>query len=596
MLSQIELIQQLQPGELEQIQNLVSRLSSQQQLWLSGYLAGLAGQAEVVSQPQTISHSKLTVLYGSQTGNARRLAEDYAAAAAEKQISAQPISLADYKPRNISKEEYIVLIISTHGEGDPPDDAELFYEYLFSDKAAQLNHVKYSVLSLGDSSYEFFCKTGADFDARFAELGAEAIVARIDCDLDFETEAAGWRDKTLDVFEPLLKVEQDQVSNIVPLNLPGPVKASEYHRNNPFAAEVLTVQKITGSDSIKNVFHIELSLEESGLKYKPGDSLGVIVENDVGIVSSILDVVNADENTQVEYKGETVVFNQLLSQRLELTLLDKAFLNFYAEFTGSQELQQSIASHADFKTFVKSRQLIDVLQTYPSVMTAQQLADQLRPLTPRLYSIASSQLQTDDEVHLTVALHESSHNDHDRYGAASSFLCQRLQAGDQVQVYVEPNNNFRLPESGEAATIMIGPGTGVAPFRAFLQERDELQHDGANWLLFGNPNFEQDFLYQLEWQALLKSGVLNRIDLAFSRDQAEKIYVQHRLQEQAELFWQWLETGAYVYVCGDADRMAKDVETTILNIIVKQGGLSDAAAVAYLKDMKAAKRYQKDVY
>ena len=596
MLSQIELIQQLQPGELEQIQGLVSRLSPQQQLWLSGYLAGLAGQVEAIPQTQAPAASRLTILYGSQTGNARRLAERYAAAAGAAQISAQAVSLADYKAKSISKETHLVLIVSTHGEGDPPDDAELFYEYLFSKKAPQLKALKYSVLSLGDSSYEFFCKTGADFDARFAELGAEAIASRVDCDLDFESDAAQWQDKTLELFKPLLKTENDQISNIVPLNLPEQKTASVFHRDHPYSAEILTVQKITGNDSIKNVFHVELSLEDSDIKYAPGDSLGVIVENDTAVVDAILAIVQADENTQVEYKGEAVLFRELLCKRLEITLLDKAFLNFYAALIDDQALQQSIASHPEFRAFVESRQLIDVLHSHPSAITAQQLTDQLRPLTPRLYSIASSQLQAEDEVHLTIALHESSHDSERRYGAASGLLCQRLEAGDQVQVYVEPNTNFKLPESAEAATIMIGPGTGIAPFRAFLQERDELQHNGDNWLVFGNPSFEQDFLYQLEWQAHLKSGLLNRIDLAFSRDQKEKIYVQHRLQEQAALFWQWLESGAYVYVCGDADRMAKDVENTILNIITEQGGLTAEAAVAYLKDMKTAKRYQKDVY
>ena len=595
MLSQIELIQQLKPGELEQIQNLVSRLSAQQQLWLSGYLAGLAGQSPQAPVQQNQAAASLTILYGSQTGNARRLAEKYAAVAADSQIQAQVVSLSDYKPRNISKEQHVILLISTHGEGDPPDDAELFYEYLFSDKAPKLNQLKYSVLALGDSSYEFFCKTGADFDSRFAELGAEAIVPRVDCDLDYETEAAQWQDATLEKFKALLKTDDVKASNIVPFNLPAQASTVAFDRDQPFASEVLAVQKITSSDSIKNVFHLELSLEDSGITYAPGDSLGIIANNDPTVVQAILELLKADETIQVDYKGETIGLFELLSQRLEITLLDKSFINFYADLSASQTLKDAVASHADFRDFVATRQLINILEKFPTDVSAQQLVDNLRPLTPRLYSIASSQSQVEDEVHLTVALHESEQNA-GRYGAASGLLCQRIQEGQQIQVYVEPNNNFKLPEDTAAPVIMIGPGTGIAPFRAFLQEREELDHAGQNWLFFGNPNFEHDFLYQLEWQAFLKSGVLNHIDLAFSRDQQEKIYVQHRIEEQAERFWQWLEQGAYVYICGDADRMAKDVEAAIIAVIIEQGGLTEADAKAYLKAMKSAKRYQKDVY
>lgn len=594
MLSQINQIQPIEPQKLNQLTAAIAALNNEQKLWLSGYLAGQATvttlNTAAESQVQHATESKLTVLYGSQTGNAKQLAENYCQAANDKGIQAQLVSLADYKSRQITKERNIVLIVSTHGEGDAPDDAEIFYEYLLADTAPELKQLNFSVLALGDSSYEQFCQTGIDFDLQFEKLGGKRIYPRVDCDLDFDDDAHSWQYETLTFYTEHLN-QAEAASNVVPINTM--TTSQTYNRNNPFQAEILTIQPLTTDESVKSIYHVELSLEDSGITYEPGDSLGVFAHNPDSDVAELLEILKINPDESVVFQTEKHRITDLLTHTLEISLLNKKFLQYYAEQFTLNDLTNHISTHEKFTSFIKDKQLIDVIQEYPSQISAQQLVDNLPKITPRMYSIASSQVANVDEVHLTIALVQASK---DRTGLVSGCLYRHAKVGDTMDVFVETNRHFKLPQEPTTPVIMIGPGTGIAPFRSFLQHRKANEHTGENWLFFGNPNFNHDFLYQLEWQKHIESGLLNQLDLAFSRDQAEKIYVQHRLKEQAQKIWQWLESGAHLYVCGDKDHMAKDVEATLIEIITTHGELDNDAAIDYLKTLKRNARYQKDVY
>jgi sulfite reductase (NADPH) flavoprotein alpha-component len=596
MLSHLGKIQPLNPGQLDKLTSALAELSGEQKIWLSGFLAGQAlSQAPESGIPATDTHSKpqLTVLYGSQTGHAQALAERFSHEAKNQGIATQLISLAYYKPRNILKEKHVVLLVSTHGEGDPPDDAEMLHEFLFAEKPHNLSGLNYAVLALGDSSYEQFCQTGIEFDEQLAQLGAHRLVDRVDCDLDYEQEAQNWQQRALEELAKIVTPANQLNSNVVPFANYQTSQTTQYNRQQPYAAEVLSIQKITTDDSIKNIYHIELSLEDSQIDYQPGDSLAVIAHNPSNHVLELISLLNLNPEESVNLQGQTLTLFQALTDKKEISLLNRKFLKFVAEITKERNLLDTVSNQDSFEQFVASRQLIDVFKAYPATLTAQQLVDELPGITPRSYSIASSHQANPEEVHLTVALVKT---DEKRTGLVSGHLSQHINVGDCVDVYVEQNNHFRLPEATDTPIIMIGPGTGIAPFRAFLQERETHNHQGENWLLFGNPSFENDFLYQLEWQKFIQSGVLTKMDVAFSRDQEHKVYVQHRLEQQAKEVWQWLQRGAHIYLCGDKNRMAKDVESTLLNIIQQHGELSAEQAEQFLKDLKRAKRYQKDVY
>ncbi|SHH93215.1 assimilatory sulfite reductase (NADPH) flavoprotein subunit [Ferrimonas marina] len=578
----------LAPEQIKTLRALSAELSPIQAAWVSGYLAAVAnqGQALPVAESQP-SAEPLTILYGSQTGTARGIAKQLAKDAEAQGFVVNLVSMSDYKPKQLKSERQLLVLVSTHGEGDPPDDAAALHKFLHSNRAPKLPDLKFSVLALGDSSYDQFCQTGKEFDLRLAELGATRLVDRIDCDVDFESAASQWRQSVLE------KADKGTGSGqVVPLN-PSLVSAeSEYDRNAPFAAPLLLSQKITGRNSIKDVRHVELDLADSGLRYQPGDALGVWMDNDPELVTQLLALTGLDGDTPVA--EETL--REALIRRYELTLLHPALVQAWAEWSGSDELTKLARDGETLRPLIQSHQLIDLASRYPAQPDAEQLLSVLRKLTPRLYSIASSQAEVEEEVHLTVGLVSDQRDGEERLGMVSGAFARRLSEGDSVRVYVESNNNFRLPDNDDTPIIMVGPGTGIAPFRAFLQERDARGASGDNWLLFGNPTFTEDFLYQVEWQGYAKSGLLSRIDLAFSRDQAEKIYVQDRLQEQGAEVYAWLERGAHFYVCGDMHRMAKDVEATLLTILIEHGQMTEQQANEYLERLRDTKRYQKDVY
>ncbi|GFD90976.1 sulfite reductase [NADPH] flavoprotein alpha-component [Tenacibaculum sp. KUL152] len=585
------------------ITQAIAGLNRDQLTWVSGYAAGMAaaqgGAVAPIMQAQaapTGDAPTLTILYGSQTGNAKGVAAQCQAKAEEAGFNSKLVSMADYKPRNLKGETHVAVFVSTHGEGDAPDDAIELHEFLAGKKAPKLNNTKYAVLGLGDSSYEFFCQTGKDFDERLGKLGGKAIVERLDCDVDYEAEAEAWLSKLIESLkEDFSAASAPAVAAQTGAAVHG-VAAQTYTKKAPFKASLIESLKITGRDSVKDIRHIEISLEDSGITYQPGDALGVWFKNAPSLVAELISLLSLDGNAEVVVAESSMPLSEALTSKLELTLSYPNFIKSYQVATGSESLAALMEDKAQLRTYMAERQIIDIVRDHPGSLTAQQLVDALRPLTPRLYSIASSQAEVEEEVHLTVAHVDYEAFGHRHQGGASGFLCEYLEENGEVDVFVENNDNFRLPADPNTPVIMVGPGTGIAPFRAFMQERDAQDAEGKNWLFFGNPHFTQDFLYQVEWQGYVKDGLLDKITLAFSRDQEEKVYVQHRLLENGKEVYEWLEQGAHFYVCGDAMHMAKDVENALISIVQEHGGKSEADAKAYIVELRKAKRYQKDVY
>lgn len=586
-------------AQLSQITAAITGFNKDQLIWASGYLAGLSQMgANAVAEPlvSATANNVLTVLFGSQTGNAKHAAVAYAESAKAKGYNTKVVSMSDYKARKIKDETHLIMFVSTHGEGDAPDDAVELYEFLDSKKAPKLPNLKYAIVGLGDTSYEFFCQTAKDFDKKLSALGASSLIERLDCDVEYKAELAAWTDKINGILAAAMQPQALASAITTPSGLVNTLTNVSYSKQMPFAAALTQSLKITGRDSVKDIRHIEISLEQSGIQYQVGDALGVYFLNSASVINRIIAATANTGTDKVFINEQDYTLAQALAEKLELTLSYPGFVKSYQQASNDESLMAVLQDSKVLRGFLEARQIVDIVEQFPADISAQSLVDALRPLTPRLYSIASSQAEVEDEVHLTVA-----HIDYEAFGfqhqgGASGYLCTHLEEGGEVKVYVESNDNFRLPADTNTPLIMVGPGTGIAPFRAFMQERDAQQAEGKNWLFFGNPNFTQDFLYQTEWQGYLKSGLLYKISLAFSRDQAHKIYVQDRMLEQGAELFQWLEAGAHFYVCGDAMRMAKDVETALLSIIEKHGNKSTQEAKQYLLAMRKAKRYQKDVY
>ncbi len=577
----------------------ISDFNQHQLIWASGYLAGKAdvglsiADANISSAPQTAVSESVTVLYASQTGNSKSVAVNYADSLKSLGFEVSVSNVSDYNVRQLKKERILIIVASTHGEGEPPDDAMEFYEFIHSKKAPKLNELSFAVLGLGDTSYEFFCQTAKDFDVQLEKLGATRLLERVDCDVDYESEVTSWSEQVNEVLKS--RLSQAPAAEVVTLPT-ATVGGSQYSKNNPFAGTFLESQKITGRFSSKDIRHIEISLEDSGLTYQPGDALGVWFENDAKLVDELLSVLSISTEATVTLDNENVSVRQALIEKFEITQSYPTFVERYADIIENDDLKQKLSDKSSLREYLKSSQIIDIVQAYPATVSANDFVSCLRKATPRLYSIASSQAEVEDEVHLTVGLVEAETQNGLRQGGASSYLAQRIEEGASVKVFVEENNNFRLPSSGDTPVIMIGPGTGIAPFRGFMQQRDVDASNGDNWLFFGNPNYTEDFLYQVEWQRYVKSGLLDKVTLAFSRDQEHKIYVQDRIRENGKTFCEWLERGAHVYVCGDAERMAKDVHAAMKDAISEHLNKSQEEAETYLTDLRKAKRYQKDVY
>jgi sulfite reductase (NADPH) flavoprotein alpha-component len=581
---------------LERLRAAAAPLSQDQLLWASGYLAGLAagGAATAAVAPVGDARPRLTILYGTQTGNGRKIAAALEAAAAARGVGADLISMADYPAARLKKEQALAIVVSTHGEGDPPDDALELHRFLSGKRLPALASLRYAVLALGDSSYENFCQTGREFDARLEAAGARRLAPLVECDLEFDAPSAAWSTAVLDEAVELLGRAEPAAGPLLRVVPPTP-RAS---KSAPFEAEVLLNQRITGRGSSKDVRHLELSLEGSGLHWQAGDSLGVLIRNPERVVEPLLEALGIDGSVPAEAGAVDRSLREQLVHEREITALNRPFLEAWAAVEPSGKLRTLLESlrGAGLGRWMHERHVVDVVREFPAEVEATRFIEMLRALPPRLYSIASAPELSDDEVHLTVALLDYEAFGHAHWGAGSSWLALDRAEGDLLGVYVEPNERFRLPADGDTPMIMVGPGTGVAPFRAFLQARAARSAGGRNWLLFGDRHFATDFLYQAEWLRYRKQGLLTRLDVAFSRDQAEKRYVQHRMLDASRELYEWLQEGAHLYVCGDATQMAPDVDRALRDIIATEGGLGEDAVEDYLAELRRHGRYQRDVY
>ncbi|PWW28325.1 sulfite reductase (NADPH) alpha subunit [Cytobacillus oceanisediminis] len=589
--------------QTELLNRLLPTLTETQSLWLSGYLAAVQSSSSqaapaveelsAVASGSAIS-KEVTILFGSQTGNAQSLAKKAGKTLEGHGFQVNVSSMSDFKPNNLKKVKNLLIVVSTHGEGDPPDNALTFHEFVHGRRAPKLEGLRFSVLALGDSSYEFFCQTGKDFDKRLEELGGTRIAARVDCDLDFDEPAAEWVEAVL---AELNEGQSSVNSSGTAPAAQAPAAESVYSRSNPFRAEVLENINLNGRGSNKETRHLELSLEDSGLTYQPGDSLGVYPENDPELVDLLLEEMNWDPEEAVKVKDQVVTLKNALHSHFEITVLTKPLVEKAAKLSGNEDLQELVSKSDQVKAYIDGRDLVDLVRDFkPWNGTAQDFVSILRKMPARLYSISSSLEANPEEVHLTIGAVRYDAHGRERKGVCSILCAERLQPGDTLPVFIQHNENFKLPENPETPIIMVGPGTGVAPFRSFMQEREEAGAEGKSWMFFGDQHFVTDFLYQTEWQKWLKDGVLTKMDVAFSRDGDEKVYVQHRMQENSKELFQWLEEGAAVYICGDEKHMAHDVHNTLIDIIEKEGGLTRDQAAAYLAEMQQNKRYQRDVY
>lgn len=573
-------------------------VSREQLAWIGGYLTAMTsvGGASGLSTSPT-GASDITILVGSQTGNGEALAEQLHQLAGSRGLRTVVKKLGDYKLPQLKAEKNLLVIVSTHGEGDPPDNTKEMHEFLFSKRAPALKDLHFAVLGLGDSSYEFFCKMGVDFDKRLAELGATRIHPRVDCDVDYESVADKWMNDVLT--ELATRVEKVSTPGIEVASSMAMPSASAYSRKNPFPSVLLEDIVLNGRGSQKETHHIEISLEGSGLTYEPGDALGVYPTNAPDVVDELLVALNYAGGESVTIDGrETSVYDAFF-RNLEITTITRPTMQKYAAIAQNAQLDELLSeSHKkELNTYLDGREIIDLVSDFPvKGMAPQIFVDLLRKIPPRLYSIASSLKQHPDEVHLTaVAVRYLAHN-RDRKGVCTTFFADRVGEYTRIPVYVDHNNNFKLPSDPSRPIIMVGPGTGVAPFRAFVEERDAISASGKNWLFFGDQHFTTDFLYQAEWLKYLKQGVLTRLNVAFSRDQADKIYVQHRMLENSRDIYAWLQEGAHFYVCGDEKRMAHDVHAALIQIVEKEGNMDRERADEFVKQLQKEKRYQRDVY
>ena len=592
----------LTPAQQAQLEALARTLTREQALWASGYFAGIDG-LERVEQPKletgnnpATANATITLLYGSETGNSADLAKNFAVCLRAAGHDARANDMDGYKTRQLKDERCLLVIISTHGEGDPPQSALNFFEFIEGRKAPKLPGLRFGVLALGDSTYEKYCEAGKRLDRRLEELGAERLTPRIDCDVDFEGPAAQW---TAAVQALLPRPETAPHAAALSV-VPSAASATRtlFDKRNPFHAPIIENLVLTGRGSSKETRHIEFSLEDSGLSYQPGDALGLLPLNDVDTVEAILAQTDLDGDAKVHTRNGEARLAEILLSDFEVQAATPRFLESWARLSGAQELLRLAAPEnaAERNVYLHGHHVLDIVRAYPVPgIAATDLLAGLRPLQPRLYSIASSLAAAPEEVHLTVATVRYDLHGEPRNGVTSGYLARLGEAGSTLPVYVQANPHFRLPDD-DVAIIMIGAGTGIAPYRAFLQEREVRGSTGKSWLIFGERNFRTDFLYQTEWQGYLHDGLLNRMDVAFSRDKGEKVYVQHRLREKASALFAWLEEGAHVYVCGDAANLAPDVHAALLAVIQEQGHLGPEAAEDYLRTLQRDHRYQRDVY
>lgn len=599
---------------------LLASLTPEQKMWFSGYITatqhisgsttgeamdGATSSDSTANLPSGSAQSNvaqpkardITVLYGSETGNAQGVAEMFGERLQGLGYTVEVKGMDEIKPRNIKKVEDLFIVTATHGEGDPPDNAIELHEFLHGRKAPKLEGVRFSVLALGDQSYDHFCQTGKDFDAKLEELGAERLYERIDCDVDYDEDAEKWIAKVIDALNEETG-STAQAEEVVSETIQSE-KQQKHSKANPFYTEVLENINLNGRGSAKETRHIELLLEDFNEEYEPGDCLVVLPENDPELVKQLIETLEWDpeQDIVINEDEDKMTLQDALTRHFEITRLTKPLVQKAATLFNNDELAKKEADSDWIKSYIDGRDLIDLIQDFkPDGLKPDDLYGMLRKLPPREYSIASSYQAAPDEVHITVGAARYQAHGRDRSGVCSIQLAERIEPGDTVPIYLKHNPNFKFPKDEETPVIMIGPGTGVAPFRSYMQEREELELEGNTWLFFGNQHFRTDFLYQTEWQSWLEDGYLERMDVAFSRDTDDKVYVQHKIKENAKLFNEWLDRGASIYVCGDEKYMAKDVHEAIKQVISQERQISEDDAEEFLKQLKRDKKYQRDIY
>ena len=569
----------LQESKLKTLIDYLSTLTHEETIWVNGYLSGMLSNGKAVTQLQPAVAetkpvtNKITIAYGTETGNSKKLASEFAAKAKKNGINAKVISLDQYRLNDLPKEEYFLSIVSTHGEGDPPAAAKKFYDHIHTN-GFKLDKLKYGVLALGDASYPLFCTAGEEVDKQLEKLGGKRIIPLQKCDVDYENEAEGWFSQVLQQLSAKVPSANTQV-------VATPTIPKKSTGKKIYNGTILTNINLNDRGSNKETHHIEIGADD--IEYLPGDSLGVIPENPFRIVEPIVELLNIDRRKTFTFRSEEVTAFDLLKKKLNIFYLPERVVSKYANLVGQDIPSTKIA-------------LLDLLKIYPLKDNSQfdELIEILEPIAPRLYSISSSPEAHSGEVHITVARDKFHVNDEWKCGLCSDYLSQ-LSVDSNIDFYIHKNNVFRLP-ADDKDIIMIGPGTGIAPFRSFLAQRDATSATGRNWLFFGEQHFVTDFLYQTELQNWKEAGTLTKINLAFSRDQKEKVYVQHKMLQNGEEFYNWINNGASIYVCGAKEPMSADVEDTLMQIVEKFGNKTIEEAVQFVEQMKEEDRYLKDVY
>ncbi|QCI16091.1 assimilatory sulfite reductase (NADPH) flavoprotein subunit [Buchnera aphidicola] len=593
----LDLVLPLNSEQLNYLKKLEKTCSNIQFAWLSGYFWNIANHdSDLLSNKNNLIDNQdqiITIISASQTGNAKLLSQRLYEYLKKNNKIVRLINACDYKFKKIKDEKILILIISTQGEGEPPEEALSFHKFIMSNKAPKLNNLYYSIFGLGDTSYNLFCHAGKIFDKRFEELGAHSLLDRRDADIEYEEMYNKWSEELLISINNKNLTSKSSISNKEESST---IVKSNYTKINPAKATILTNQKITGRYSKKDVHHIEIDISNLNINYKPGDALGVWYKNDINLVKNILKSLSINTSDIIKIKNKTTTIINALINNFELTTNTKSIVKNYANFAKNKFLNDIINNDINLQNYATKTPLINMINNFPSKISSGQLISFLRPLTPRLYSISSSQAEIDNEIHITVGVVKKIISNYCHLGGASGYLSQYLKSDDTIKCFIEPNERFRLPNNKKTSIIMIGSGTGIAPFRAFMQQRDNDGSNGKNWIFFGNPTFTEDFLYQIEWQQYIKKGLLTKMSLAWSQDQDYKIYIQHKIRENGKEIWSWIEEGAAIYVCGNASKMAKDVEKALLDIISIHGGMNLEDSDEYLNNLRLNQRYKRDVY
>lgn len=580
----------LNAQQITALSNLSSGLTREQIIWLNGYFQGLLGTTQAAQPAVQATGKQLKILYGTHTGRSKLIAGKLAQKLSGRGVDVQSFALDEYKSRQLATETNVVFIVSTHGEGEPPAMAEDFHAFITGKRSPKLPNLGFAVVALGDKSYKLFCQTGIEINQALTSAGAKQILPILTLDVDYEEEAELWINQFTELFA------DNSLGSATASSPPMVMEEVQYSRKKPFLGTVIDKVKITGRGSDKEVYHVEISLEGSGIKYEPGDSVGILANNPPDLVEAILKQTNLQGNETVRIKESEFSLQNALSNHLEITILTREVIQKYQEKSGNEKLNEVIGNEQLIDGLLYGHDVLDLLEEFPYNFNAQELVDVLRSFPARLYSISSSQDAVGEEVHVTVSAVRYSNKGRERGGACSTYLADRIEIDSPIAVFIEKNPSFKLPENEDTPLILIGAGTGVAPYRAFLQQREANNQKGKTWLFFGERRFHSDFLYQVEWQKLLKDGFLEKIDVAFSRDQENKVYIQNRLVEKQKEVFEWLNNGANIYLCGDMKQMARDVQATLLRIFETEGGMSEEKALEFLKTLKREKRFQTDVY